>query len=546
MDSRAKLLIEQGDELFSKRSSLLSLWQTIADNFYVERADFISTRCLGEEFAAHLNDSYPLIIRRELGDFLSTLRRKDQEWFEATIEREDRLDSSGRKWLEYATSVMRRAMYDRRAQFTRALKESDHDYAAFGQAVLTIEKAPTNTLLYRCWHPRDVTWRFTFDGQLAAVHRKWTPTARELATEFSKKPGATLHPNVTAMLDKSPLAEVSCRHVVVSVDEYRPDKLIVGQTYCELFIDVQNQHVIFEAPLKNPKYVIPRWKTISGSQYASSPAVTVGLPDARLIQAMSLTLLEAGEMAVRPPMAAKLDAIPDGAKLFSGGITAIDAEFDGRIEDFIAPIMNDSRALPFGMDMLKEKQQMLATAFYINKINLPQFTHEMTAYEFSQRLQEYIRNVIPLFEPIDTEYHAPVCDLTFQILMDNNAFGPPQQFPRSVRGDETVFRFDSPLSEALERQKGQYFMEAKAMVKEAMELDPACAATVDWRTALRDALDGKRVPAKWMRSEEEVEAYAQQIQQQQEMEKTIQAVQAGGDAAQSAALAEQELNAAAA
>jgi hypothetical protein len=79
-----------------------------------------------------------------------------------------------------------------------------------------------------------------------------------------------------------------------------------------------------------------------------------------------------------------------------------------------------------------------------------------------------------------------------------------------------------------------------------MELDPACAATVDWRVALREALDGKRVPAKWMRSEEEVEAHAQQLQQQQDMAKTIQAVQAGGDAAQSAALAEQELNAAAA
>lgn len=547
MDSRAKQLIETGDELFGKRSSLLSLWQTIADNFYVERADFISTRCLGEDFAAHLNDSYPLIIRRELGDFLSTLRRKDQEWFEATIEREDRLDSSGRKFMEYCTAVQRRAMYDRRSMFTRALKEADHDYAAFGQAVLTIEVNPaTNTLLYRCWHPRDVVWRFTVDGQIACVHRKWTPTARELASIFGKKPGASLHHNCTALLEKTPLAEVECRHIVVSVDEYQPEKKIKDQTYCELYIDVQNQHVIYEAPLKNAKYVIPRWKTIGGSQYGSSPAVTVGLPDARLIQAMSLTLLEAGEMAVRPPMAAKLDAIPDGAKLFSGGITAIDAEFDGRIEDFIAPILNDSRALPFGLDMLKEKQQMLATAFYINKINLPQFTHEMTAFEFSQRLQEYIRNVIPLFEPIDTEYHALVCDQTFQTLMDVNAFGPPQDFPRSVRGDETVFKFDSPLSEALERQKGQHFMEAKQLVTEAMDLDPSCAATVDWRVALREALDGKRVPAKWLRSEEQVEAHAQQVQQQKEMASTIQAVQAGGDAAQSVAAAEKEMNAAAA
>ena len=42
LDQRAKDLIAQGDVLFSKRSSLMSLWQTIADNFYVERADSVT------------------------------------------------------------------------------------------------------------------------------------------------------------------------------------------------------------------------------------------------------------------------------------------------------------------------------------------------------------------------------------------------------------------------------------------------------------------------------------------------------------------------
>lgn len=35
----AKAVIARGDQLFEKRGSLLSLWQEIADNFYVERAD---------------------------------------------------------------------------------------------------------------------------------------------------------------------------------------------------------------------------------------------------------------------------------------------------------------------------------------------------------------------------------------------------------------------------------------------------------------------------------------------------------------------------
>jgi hypothetical protein len=540
VEGNVKQLLSQGDSLFNKRQPLLTQWQCIADQFYVERADFTASLCIGEDYARHLNDSYPLIIRRELGDFLSTLRRKDQEWFEATIEREDRLDDAGRKWLERATKIQRRAMYDRRSQFTRALKEADHDYVTFGQAVLTVEaNHATNTLLYQTWHLRDCVWRFTSDGRLAEVQRKWLPTARQLDTQFKGK--GSMHENVTKMLSKDGQAEIECRHIVISVDEYEPKKRIRGQTHCELYVDVANCHLIYEAPLKNAKYVIPRWKTISGSQYAHSPAVTVGLPDARLIQAMSLTLLEAGEMAIRPPLAAKDDAITS-LKWYSGGVTSIDASYDGRIEDAIRPIVtSDKSALPFGLDFLQAKQQMLAQAFYINKINLPQFDHEMTAYEFSQRLQEYIRTVLPLFEPIDSEYHSHVCDMTFQVLMDENAFGPPQEFPRSVQNDEAVFRFDSPMSEAVERQKGQQFLEAKGLVQQAMEMDPGCGAMIDFRIGLREAIAGKRIPAKWTRDEEAVEAHAQQITQAQQAQQQLQQLQMAGQAGQDLGKAGKEL-----
>ncbi len=558
MRQNVKQLLEQGDYLYSKRSNLMSHWQCISDQFYPERADFTTVREIGEDFAAHLNDSYPLIVRRELGDFLSTLRRKDQEWFEASIAREDRLDDSGRKMLEYFTKTQRNAMYDRRSQFTRSMKECDHDYVTFGQGVLTVEpNYKTNTLLYQNWHLRDCVWRFTPDGRLAEVHRKWLPTARELCALFKDKTGASLHANVTKLLSGKGMTEVECRHVVVAYGEHEcTDELKsslgrmarmtgkpVDELYIELYIDIGNSHVIWQTPMRNSKYVIPRWKTMSGTQYAHSPAVTVGLPDARLIQAMSLTLLEAGEMAIRPPLAAKDDAVMS-LKWFSGGVTSIDAAYDGRLEDAIRPIVtSDKNALPFAMEMLQAKQNMLSTAFYLNKVNLPAFDHEMTAFEFSQRLQEYIRNVMPLFEPIDSDYHAQVCDITFDTLMGVNAFGSPNDFPASIKGDEAVFKFDNPLSQALERQRGQLFLEAKGMVQQAMEMDPATGAMIDFRVALREALAGKRIPAKWTRDEDAVEAHAQQLTQAQQAQQQLQMAQMAGQAGQDLGKAGKELEA---
>ena len=521
MDSRAKTLLEQGDKLYSDRMSLMSFWQCVADQFYVERSDFTVARTLGEDFAADLNSSYPLIVRRELGNaFSAMLRRRDLEWFHVTTDREDRLDNSGKQWLEMATGIQRRAMYDRQSQFIRATKEGDHDFAAFGQTVMSEEINYKNmALLYRCWHLRDVVWCEGHDGAIADRHHKLRPTARWLAQQFGKD---KLHQNIQTILDRNPHQEISCRRIVVPSDTFDGQHKF---KWISLYIDTDNQEVIDERESLTPIYVIPRWQTVSGSQYAYSPAVVAGLPDARLLQAMTLTLLEAGEMAVRPPMIAVQEALSGGVKLFSGGITQVDAAYDERLGEVLRPVTQDSRALPFGMDMSKEKQEMLAAAFFLNKLTAMPHGKDMTAYEASEWVKEYIRGALPLFEPMETEYNGALCEQTFEDLMKVNAFGPPMEIPKSIRGSEVRFRFESPLSDAIEQQKSQKFVQAKGLIAEAMALDPATAVTVDARIALREALSGIGVPAKWMRSEEAVEQHAKALEEQQQMQQQAAMVQ---------------------
>jgi hypothetical protein len=72
-------------------------------------------------------------------------------------------------------------------------------------------------------------------------------------------------------------------------------------------------------------------------------------------------------------------------------------------------------------------------------------------------------------------------------------------------------------------------MEAKELLLQAAELDPATAATMDARKALRDALSGIGTPAAWLRDEEDVEAIAAQQAEEQQAAKMMQ--QAGGAAA---------------
>ena len=111
-----KKLIGQGDQLFGNRGTLMLLWQDIAENFYPERADFTVKRTIGDDYAGNLTSSYPLLVRRELGDSISSmLRPRGQEWFSIAVERQEDLNNSGKEWLQWATGVQKRAMYDKQS-----------------------------------------------------------------------------------------------------------------------------------------------------------------------------------------------------------------------------------------------------------------------------------------------------------------------------------------------------------------------------------------------------------------------------------------------
>lgn len=521
-------LLEQGTQLFSKRSSLLSLWQEIADNFYPERADFTMSRNIGQDFAANLMTSYPVLARRDLGNAISAiLRPSGKKWLHVrTTENWDKLGVDARAWLEWAEGRMIRAMNHRTSQFARATKEGDQDFATFGQTVIQTTLNPTATgLLYRCWHLRDVAWVEDSAGMATTVYRQWKPTARDLSTIFGND---KLHPDVVRMLDKEPMTEVNVWHVVLPTENCDYGKK-VSTPFKSVYFDLDRKHIIEEVGVYEQEYTIPRWQTVSGSQYAYSPSTVAALPDARLIQSMTAVLLEAGEKAVTPPMIAVQEAIRGDVNIYAGGITFADQDYDERLGEVLRPLTQDKQGIPLGLEMSQDTRLMIAEAFYLNKLTLPAQGQDMTAYEVGQRIQEYIRQAMPLFEPMESEYNAPLCDITFAKLMRAGAFGSPLDMPKELRKQNVEFAFESPLHDAAERSKGQRFIEASQMLAQAQALDPSSVHIVDATTALRDTLLAVGVPASWIRSEAKVQELLDKDKQAQETAQTMALMEQGAN-----------------
>lgn len=529
METRIDLLQQQSGVLFGKRQSLMLLWQEIAENFYPERADFTVYRYLGSEFAVGKMSGYPFMVRRDLGNsFSSMLRPAGKQWLKMKTNRMDRVDNAGKQWLEYASKVQFDAMYGTATQFTRATKEGDHDYAAFGQCVLSCElNSRADDLLYRCWHLRDVVWCENSEGEIDTVYRKAKYSLRDLQKLFP----STFPAKWAERVKKEPYTEIHCMHAVLPTLDYDSPK-----KYRTRFVSVyytDEGDILEERASLTLIYVIPRWQTVSGSQYAYSAAAVVALSDGRLLQAMTRTLLRAGQKAVDPPMVAVEQVVRGDVSMYPGSITWVDRDYDERLGDALRPLTIDHAGLPLGLEMQKDVRDMLKEAFFLNKISPPLISSNpnMTAFQAGQIVQEYIRQALPLFEPMEAGYNGALCNDTFKILMAAGTFGPIQNIPQSLRGTEMQFEFDSPLRSAIGADKGTKLQQSIQMIGQAAALDASSSAILDVNAALRDALEGNGDPASWLRAPEAVAAIAQQKAQQAAQEQLLAKVQQGGDIA---------------
>lgn len=541
-----KALIRHGDYLFNQRGTLMSFWQETAEQLYPERADFTVRRTVGTNYADDLSTSYPIILRRELGDLFSTMLRSTAiSWFKASTDREENEDQAAKQWLEEKSGVMRRAMYDKDTLFTEATKEADHDFATFGNAVITAEiDASVNKLLYRGWHLRDTAWAQDIRGKVCTVHRKWKSTPIEQRNVFGDK----VHPKVLEKLSgpqADPYCAVNVRHVVMPAGDYMgefPGKGRPQIKFVSIFIDIENEHVIEIKGQTYMMYVIPRWATVSGSQYGFSPAAASAVPEARLLQAITATLLDAGERAVNPPMIGVREAIRGDLALYAGGFTSVDAEYDERMGEVMRPLVQDKSGIPFGIELRQQSMLMMRSIFYLDKLNMPQNGPEMTAYEVGQRIQEFIRSATPIFEPVESNYNGALCSTTFELLLSWGAFGRTQDIPESIAGAEVNFRFESPLHDAIERQKAQQFVEVKGVVADTLALDPTFDANIDITKAGRDVITAI-APAKWLRSEEDAAKIVEERKAAQQAQQLIEQINAGATAAEQVGKAGQALSA---
>jgi hypothetical protein len=227
--------------------------------------------------------------------------------------------------------------------------------------------------------------------------------------------------------------------------------------------------------------------------------------------------------------------------VYAEGITYVSPEYDERLGEVLRPLSMDRNGIPFGIDMQQAIMAMLRDAFYLSKLQMPARGPEMTAYEVAQRVQEYIREASPIFEPLEDEDNGAMCEATFELMLKAGAFGAVDDMPESIRGQDIRFTFESPLHEAIERQKSTKFFEAQQILAQTVPVYPDAVSHINFKTAFRDALTATGIPAKWMNSEDDAQEMIAEQQEAAQTQELLATLGAGADVAKTVGEATQSL-----
>lgn len=519
MTEEAKGLISRLARLRSARSTWETHWQDLANVMLPRRAEFTTISTPGAKRTQDIYDGTAMQAVRDLASAVDAmLKPKASTWFSIVAENETLNDDETIKaWLEAARRRMRRAIYNKDARFIQHSGEVDTDLVTFGTGILFIgEVIGKGRLRFRSIHLKDSYLAEDPDGKIDTLFRVFKLSARQARAMFGQE---KLSDPVKEALEKDePDTEFRFLHATLPREDRDPGRRDNrNMPFASLIIDIDAETFMEESGFHEFPYAVPRWDTSSGEMYGRSPGM-IALNDSQTVNAMGKTLLEAGELSLRPPLMAPDDGLTSVPRLFSGGITYYDSTLfrqGGRIP--IQPIQTGAN-LPLTLEMQNKMRDQIWSAFFRNVLRLPLPGPQMTATEILERRQEFLRVIGPTFQRLEAEYVGQITERVFGVLMRAGVFPP---IPDALRGRRVDFSYASPV------QKAQQLIEVAAAAATIDQItpfvarDPTIMDNFNGDQIARDIAESREMPRRWLRGLPAVQAIREQRAQiaEQEMAK---------------------------
>ena len=519
MDSRVADIIREHEQMVSDRGVWEEHWREIAERV-LPRQDWFqaSNKTPGEKRTEKVFDATAgLALERFAAAMESMLTPRTMRWHKLKVRNpEISDDKSIQAYLDEVTDILFQVRYNPKANFASQVHENYMSLGAFGTGAIFIDDVVGTGIRYRSIHLSEVYFCENYAGIIDKVHRKFEMTARQAAQRWGTD---RLPDKVRAALEKQPETKFEFIHCVKPNEDIMPGrKDYKGMPYVSYYISTDGKAVISEGGFQTMPYAVSRYVTAPKEIYGRSPAMTV-LPEIKMINEMSKTVIRAAHKIVDPPLLLQEDGVLQAFNARPGALN-----FGGvneRGEQMVQPLQTGAR-VDIGMDMMEQRRKVINDAFLITLFQILVESPNMTATEAMLRAQEKGALLAPTMGRQQSEMLGPMIERELDILARAGVLPLMPEAMIEMDGNVEI-EYVSPLNRAQRAEEGVAILRTLESVTPLAQIDPSVMMIFNPEMIARELSEINGVPAKVLRSREEIEAMKMEQAQQAEAQQLLQA-----------------------
>jgi hypothetical protein len=523
-------------EMESSRTIFESHWKEIAERVLPRSNYFMGSGATpGEKRTDKVFDSTAtLALERFAAAMESMLTPRTKKWHTLTTGIEELQDDvEVQTYLEAVTSILFRARYSPKANFAAQTYENYTSLGAFGSGALFLDDDLGRGLRYKAIHLAEIYFAEDFTGRVDTVHRKFEMTARQIMQRWEKTAPTAIRETYREKPDAK-YEVIHCVYPNSEMDTQRRDYR--GMPWASKYVLRQPQALLEDAGYRTFPYAISRYTTSPREIYGRSPAMTV-LPDIKMLNEMQKTTIRAAHRSVDPPLLAHEDGVLAGFNATPGAINYGGVSADGR--QLVVPLETGAN-FPLSFEMADQSRKIIQDAFLITLFQILVDAPQMTATEAMLRAQEKGALLAPAMGRQQSEMLGPMIERELDILATAGVLPPmPQKLIEA--GGMVDVEYVSPLNLAQRADEGVAILRTLESIAPLAQIDPSVMDTFNASAVARELAEINGVPAKVMRSKEEVEAMQENRANAQQAQALLQAApvvsSSAKDLAQAQALA---------
>ncbi len=452
---------------------------------------------------AELCDTTSTDSGRQLASAVQTgITPANSRWFGMTVWKEA---DDEKTWLDESADSLWKAIHA--SNFDADSFECMLDIVAAGWFVLFIgenfaEDGSVNGFHFEQWPTSQCYCAASKPGgSIDTVYRPYTLTVEQCVSEFGLE---KVSEKVRDLYENEKFDDlVNLIHGIYPRRAGREGALRArNMPYASVHVDCDAKSVLRESGYHERPFTAPRWTLIPQSTYAVGPMFDA-LPDVKSLNTLVRMEQAAVDLAVSGMWIAKDDGVLNPQTIKVGPRKII-----------VANDTDSMKPLPTGADFnvaFTEKAQLQAQ---IRKTlmadQLPPLEGQpRTATEFHVRVNLIRQLLGPVYGRLQAEYLQPLIARCFGLAFRGGLFDPP---PQSLAGRPYTVIYLSPMAKSQKMEEVSAiegsFASVAALAQE--KGDPTVWDSFDVDEGVRLAADGRGMPAKLIRSPEQVAAIRKQ------------------------------------